>query len=220
MTIDQKALEDSAKALSVEHWGSDADWRMHIKDASVAITAYLAALPASDHAGLVGRLQAVAEGLKSDRPYAASIAREAATALSAGVRVKGLEAETFERRIHLWFFRNLTNDQREELFRLCFYPAEVGTTHAVQQLALRRILSALSDAPVVTEESDLIKTARSALDDWDRNTCTHESTRRGGTIWTICDDCGRKWDDDRGGFVPYSDPPGISALRAALGGGE
>jgi hypothetical protein len=58
--------------------------------------------------------------------------------------------------------------------------------------------------------------ARKALYDWDRNTCTHEDTHRGGLIWTICDGCGRKWADDEGGFQPYSDPPGIAGLRAAL----
>ena len=31
------------------------------------------------------------------------------------------------------------------------------------------------------------------------NTCLHESTHRGGAIWEICDDCGAKWADDRGG---------------------
>lgn len=58
--------------------------------------------------------------------------------------------------------------------------------------------------------------ARKALDDWDRHTCTHEDTSRGGFLWTICDGCGAKWADDEGGFQPYSDPPGIAGLRAAL----
>jgi hypothetical protein len=50
----------------------------------------------------------------------------------------------------------------------------------------------------------------------DRETCTHESTHRGGAIWTICDDCGRKWADDRGGFKPYEDPPAVAFARALL----
>ena len=62
----------------------------------------------------------------------------------------------------------------------------------------------------------LERAAKAALDDWDRNTCTHEDTHRGGFIWTICDVCERKWADDEGGFQPYSDPPGIASLRAAL----
>ena len=34
------------------------------------------------------------------------------------------------------------------------------------------------------------------------NLCRHESTHRGGVLWTICDDCGQQWADDRGGFKP------------------
>lgn len=50
----------------------------------------------------------------------------------------------------------------------------------------------------------------------ERNECEHSSTHRGGTIWTICDDCGWKWADDEGGFRPYSEPPEITEARAAL----
>ena len=32
--------------------------------------------------------------------------------------------------------------------------------------------------------------------------CEHESTHRGGAIWTICDQCGKRWADDEGGFKP------------------
>lgn len=50
----------------------------------------------------------------------------------------------------------------------------------------------------------------------DQETCRHEDTHRGGTIWTICDDCGRKWADDEGGFKPYADAPAVAAARAFL----
>jgi len=50
----------------------------------------------------------------------------------------------------------------------------------------------------------------------DRETCTHEETYRGGSIWTICKDCDRKWADDRGGFKPHEDAPAVAAARAAL----
>lgn len=36
----------------------------------------------------------------------------------------------------------------------------------------------------------------------ERSTCLHESTYRGGAIWEICDNCGRKWADDTGGMPP------------------
>ncbi len=47
-------------------------------------------------------------------------------------------------------------------------------------------------------------------------TCEHEDTHRGGSIWTICDQCGKQWADDEGGFKP--DPPNqtIEQILAAL----
>jgi len=51
----------------------------------------------------------------------------------------------------------------------------------------------------------------------ERNECHHESTHRGGIVWTICDDCGSKWADDEGGFKPYCEPVEITAARQALG---
>jgi|GEM_PF-2266259 len=59
-----------------------------------------------------------------------------------------------------------------------------------------------------------------ALDHYDRGVCLHESVHRGGSIWTICDECGRKWADDKGGFQPHVDPPEIRAAREFLEGGE
>lgn len=50
----------------------------------------------------------------------------------------------------------------------------------------------------------------------DENECIHETTHRGGAIWTICDDCGKEWADDRGGFVPYAEPKEITDAREAL----
>lgn len=47
-------------------------------------------------------------------------------------------------------------------------------------------------------------------------TCTHESTHRGGVLWTICDGCGMTWADDMGGFKPYVEAPKLTAARAAL----
>jgi hypothetical protein len=43
-----------------------------------------------------------------------------------------------------------------------------------------------------------------------------QQTSRGGVIWTICDDCGMKWADDRGGFKPHKDAPAVAEARAAL----
>lgn len=54
------------------------------------------------------------------------------------------------------------------------------------------------------------------LDHVDTNTCLPETAHRGGAIWTICSDCGRKWADDDGGFKPHVDPRPVKLARAAL----
>lgn len=54
------------------------------------------------------------------------------------------------------------------------------------------------------------------IEEVDADTCRHEAVKRGGAIWTICQDCDRKWADDQGGFVPYSDPPALAAARALV----
>ncbi len=72
----------------------------------------------------------------------------------------------------------------------------------------------------MTTQSTHLRAAREALSgalaEYDRNICRHETTHRGGFLWTICDDCEAKWADDRGGFKPYSDPPRIVTARATL----
>ncbi len=45
----------------------------------------------------------------------------------------------------------------------------------------------------------LVLHLRSVLEYAERETCTHEETHRGGSIWEICDFCGKKWADDEGG---------------------
>jgi hypothetical protein len=67
--------------------------------------------------------------------------------------------------------------------------------------------------PAPKPAGDVLKALRDLLDHVDRETCPHEDTHRGGLIWTVCDACGRKWADDEGGFVPYSDPPAVARAR-------
>lgn len=63
---------------------------------------------------------------------------------------------------------------------------------------------------------DLLRTVEELIRYVERNECQHEDTYRGGSIWTICRECGRKWADDQGGFKPYEEPKEISAARSAL----
>lgn len=55
-----------------------------------------------------------------------------------------------------------------------------------------------------------------AIKEIDRNTCNHDETHRGGNIWTICNSCGKRWADDRGGFVPYREPKQLTLARRTL----
>lgn len=49
-----------------------------------------------------------------------------------------------------------------------------------------------------------------------QNTCQHESTHRGGAIWEICDDCGAKWADDRGGKPKWYEPKEWRVAEVAI----
>ena len=49
-----------------------------------------------------------------------------------------------------------------------------------------------------------------------RNTCQHEETHRGGVIWEICEGCGMKWADDRGGKPKWKNPTEWDAAESAL----
>lgn len=65
-----------------------------------------------------------------------------------------------------------------------------------------------------------LRRLRAALTDllaWaEAQRCDHETLERGGAIWTLCADCGRKWADDEGGFQPDAEPAAITAAYAAL----
>lgn len=57
---------------------------------------------------------------------------------------------------------------------------------------------------------------RRLLDYSYKNTCQHDETHRGGVLWEICDSCGAKWADDRGGKPLWMDPPEWTAAEIAL----
>lgn len=69
-------------------------------------------------------------------------------------------------------------------------------------------------------EPELWRALSDLLDHVDAETCTHESTHRGGAIWTICDNCHAKWADDRGGFKSHEDAPAVAAARAIISAGR
>lgn len=92
----EKALEAAAVAIS----GAPFPTKRSLSKAKAAIDAYLSALVPDEVAGVVARLDAVAHG--SDRPYAASVAREAASTLTAlAARAEKAERERNEARKYL-----------------------------------------------------------------------------------------------------------------------
>lgn len=74
-------------------------------------------------------------------------------------------------------------------------------------MKLRQGIQAMGDIKQVL--SDLLAYA-------ENQTCSHESTHRGGAIWEICDDCGAKWADDQGGKPEYVRPPEFEAAEQML----
>lgn len=66
----------------------------------------------------------------------------------------------------------------------------------------------------------LLEEARVALVDLlhldQKNTCAHEDTHRGGSIWTICDACGTKWADDEGGKPEWTPPAEWTKAEAVI----
>lgn len=92
-------------------------------------------------------------------------------------------------------------------------------TQAVREAFEAAILNA---APALRNAAsrDLLQRAHGALlgaiQEYSRNVCEHEETKRGGAIWTICCQCDTKWADDRGGFQPYKEPERITTAWAVL----
>jgi hypothetical protein len=98
-------------------------------------------------------------------------------------------------------------DDMKAVVELTSQLATAGLTLTVSGDDLRALLLAYQERG---------RALKDLLDHVDAETCVHENTHRGGTLWTICDDCGRKWADDEGGFVPYKDAPAVPKPRATL----
>ncbi len=108
-------------------------------------------------------------------------------------------------------------ERMRELLRLeGFGPRSIGCE--LTESDYDNVLDAMSRyaAEAVAAEREV---TRGLLKVYDRETCTHEETHRGGALWTICDGCGRNWADDQGGFQPYVDPPEVAAARRSIEGG-
>jgi hypothetical protein len=67
-----------------------------------------------------------------------------------------------------------------------------------------------------TSHEELVKALESLLKNPNLYPCEHVSTHRGGSIWSICDDCGAKFADDRGGVPKPHTYPSITQAEKAL----
>ena len=88
-----------------------------------------------------------------------SDAGEAVAAWDDGKSYHSVQAKD---RIRLWFFREISSEQRLALFRLFELPVdEIGMAHSHQRLALNRVLRQASPPPQA--DADLIARAREAV---------------------------------------------------------
>ena len=68
-------------------------------------------------------------------------------------------------------------------------------------------------APTIPEA--VMEVIASLVYEVERNICPHEETQRGGQ-WEICDMCGAKWADNRGGKPEFKWPEVVEKARAML----
>jgi hypothetical protein len=66
------------------------------------------------------------------------------------------------------------------------------------------------------ERDELLAALKSLASFTDGNICRHETTHRGGIIWEICDGCGARWADDRGGKSDACNPASLTAALAII----
>ncbi len=90
-------------------------------------------------------------------------------------------------------------------------------TPATVKTLTDRALEAEATLQAVRGENERLREALTDLADYAESvTCQHETTKRGGSIWTICCDCGDRWADDEGGPPVFCEPPPITLARQAL----
>jgi hypothetical protein len=118
------------------------------------------------------------------------------------------EEEEFTRLARLW---------NEGVFSETFISAIRSVAAERDALKAKAFRVAVAYDALNTKNAQLRDALKNLLNYAERNECHHENTHRGGVIWTICDECGMKWADDKGGFKPYCEPVEITAARQALG---
>lgn len=97
-------------------------------------------------------------------------------------------------------------------------PAGAGDAVAMAKICTEVEAVHLPRDVSVPTAAEVIASAEKALEGalaLDPN-CDHAYTHRGGAIWTICDECGKQWADDKGGFKPDKPNKHILKIEEAL----
>ena len=94
--------------------------------------------------------------------------------------------------------------QSREVMRVC---PKCGSKEAALSCAQAQ------SAPIIPEA--VMEVIAGLVYEVERNICTHEETHRGGQ-WEICDMCGAKWADDRGGKPEFKWPEVVEKARDML----
>lgn len=93
---------------------------------------------------------------------------------------------------------------------------ELGGESALAQYD--EILGTVAENATVDPRDEALRLAAEALEQALKldPTCDHTDLVRLGAIWTKCEDCGKEWADDQGGFQPDGPNEIVEKIHAAL----
>jgi len=121
------------------------------------------------------------------------------------------------------WFRTVSQHNGETVYDICTAadngePKEMiaRVNHCVITPGLAISDEVRANARLIAAAPDMLEALVAMLKRDELNTCQHEDTHRGGAIWEICDGCGAKWADDRGGKPTWEDPNEWVLARAAI----
>lgn len=143
-------------------------------------------------------LRAELEQVKRELEAQTLRAERAELQLSVHVAERLAGAGVVSRKLELWFFRDMSDEQRLKLFVIFGMPVdEIGKTHGHQRIALRRILSALAEP---AGEAELVA--------WQRLHPTE------GWVWVRPEDAEHYTKMGQAIRPLYTTPPDASAIKA------
>jgi len=155
-------------------------------------------------------------------------AQEPCPTCAALARTVMLDQVSFDRKPDCYGIRQITDDEGVEEWEDIRTSPDVAREEANDMMATGRgelyevVPLWTTPQPSPTPQADSVQedAALQLIADLvrhiDRETCTHEETHRGGAIWEICNSCGSKWADDKGGKPEFKWPDCVEKARAFL----